>query len=129
MPRGIAHWHPLFGEETREEIAEIEREVIDRLGPSSAHRVCHMGKNMVIFPNLVIADGPGIAIRTFWPVAPDYMEVTAWAVAPNRDTPEQIARRVDMFVTFLGPGGLATPDDVEALESCQDAFRTVQELE
>ena len=31
-------------------------------------------------------------------------------------------RRLDSFLTFLGPGGFATPDDVEALESCQTGF-------
>ena len=29
---------------------------------------------------------------------------------------------LESFLSFLGPGGLATPDDVEALESCQDGF-------
>jgi p-cumate 2,3-dioxygenase alpha subunit len=32
-------------------------------------------------------------------------------------------------VTFLGPGGFASPDDVEALESCQEGFRTWREQE
>ena len=45
------------------------------------------------------------------------------------ETPEQVERRVNMYVTFLGAGGLASPDDVEALEACQDGFRTVRELE
>jgi hypothetical protein len=27
------------------------------------------------------------------------------------------------FVTFQGPGGFATPDDLEALEACQAGFR------
>ena len=30
------------------------------------------------------------------------------------------------FLTFLGPGGYATPDDVEALESCQLGFRNCE---
>ena len=54
------------------------------------------------------------------------MEVTAWALAGNGETPEQIRRRVDMFVTFLGPGGMASPDDVEALEACQEALRDAE---
>ena len=31
-------------------------------------------------------------------------------------------RRLDSFLTFLGPAGFATPDDIEALESCQQGF-------
>jgi hypothetical protein len=76
----------------------------------------------------MIADGPGMTVRTVWPVSPDYMEVTAWGLAGNGETPEQIRRRVDMFVTFLGPGGMASPDDVEALEACQEGFKTQTEL-
>ena len=34
-----------------------------------------------------------------------------------------LATRLDSFLTFLGPGGFATPDDVEALESCQAGYR------
>lgn len=30
--------------------------------------------------------------------------------------------RLDNFLTFLGPGGFATPDDVEMLEACQRGF-------
>jgi p-cumate 2,3-dioxygenase alpha subunit len=32
------------------------------------------------------------------------------------------AKRLDSFLTFLGPGGFATPDDMEALESCQTGY-------
>ncbi|MCU1464056.1 MAG: p-cumate dioxygenase, partial [Acidimicrobiales bacterium] len=34
--------------------------------------------------------------------------------------------RLDNFLTFLGPGGFATPDDVEALESCQQGFAATE---
>ena len=37
-----------------------------------------------------------------------------------------LARRLDSFLTFLGPGGFATPDDEEALESCQAGFRATE---
>src|SRR5919112_880863 len=32
------------------------------------------------------------------------------------------ARRLDAFLTFYGPGGFATPDDVEALELVQQGL-------
>jgi hypothetical protein len=35
---------------------------------------------------------------------------------------EDSALRLDCLLTFLGPGGFATPDDVEMLESCQRGF-------
>ena len=36
----------------------------------------------------------------------------------------ELRRRLDSFLAFLGPGGFATPDDIEALESCQQGFRS-----
>ena len=50
------------------------------------------------------------------------MEVSAWALAPQEESAEDRAARLDNFLTFLGPGGFATPDDVEMLESCQKGF-------
>ena len=63
-----------------------------------------------------------VTVRTFFPVSPDYMEVNAWALAPVDESAEDSALRLDNFLTFLGPGGFATPDDVEMLESCQRGF-------
>jgi hypothetical protein len=79
-------------------------------------------RNLLIFPNLIINDIMAITVRTFFPVTPDYLEINAWALAPKDETPDNRALRLDNFLTFLGPGGFATPDDVEALESCQQGF-------
>ena len=81
------------------------------------------GRNVVIFPNLAIVDLiMGITIRTYYPVTPDYMEVTAWSLQPKDDEPELRQMRQENFLTFWGPAGLATPDDIEALERCQRGF-------
>jgi p-cumate 2,3-dioxygenase alpha subunit len=50
------------------------------------------------------------------------MEINAWALAPKDETLENRALRLDNFLTFLGPGGFATPDDMDMLESCQRGF-------
>ena len=50
------------------------------------------------------------------------MDVTAWEMAPRDELPALRQRRLDSFLTFLGPAGFATPDDLEALESCQQGF-------
>jgi p-cumate 2,3-dioxygenase alpha subunit len=47
------------------------------------------------------------------------MRVRAWALGPAEETPSARAIRLDAFLTFYGPGGFATPDDVEALEAVQ----------
>ncbi len=77
--------------------------------------------NMLIFPNLVFVDNFK-TIRTFFPPSLDYVEITAWGLMPKEDSPELRQKRIDNFLSFLGPGGFATPDDVEALENCQRGF-------
>jgi p-cumate 2,3-dioxygenase alpha subunit len=120
--RPIAHWVPPFGEHRKLHFEELRRRFDDRFGPERGRRICETSRNLGIFPNLVINDIMAITVRTFYPVSPDYMEVNAWAIAPMEESAEDSALRLDSFLTFLGPGGFATPDDVEMLESCQRGF-------
>ena len=126
--RPVAKWIPLYGESTKAEIQKIREELIDRLGPDRANRVAETNRNLVIFPNLVLNDGSAVTIRTFHPVKPDLMNVTAWALGPEEESETARAVRLDSFLTFYGPGGFATPDDVEALESVQKGMATFKEV-
>ena len=47
---------------------------------------------------------------------------------PQEEDQAMHAVRLDNFLTFLGPGGLATPDDVEVLESCQVGYQNAWEV-
>lgn len=76
----------------------------------------------VIYPNLMVNDIMALTVGTFMPTSASTMTVTAWEAAPANELPEVRQRRLDGFLTFLGPGGFATPDDIEALESCQQGF-------
>ena len=122
--RPIAMWHPYFGEDAKEDIRKIKDDLIAQHGQEKALRMCEKSRNMVIFPNLVINDIMAVTIRAFQPTGPGGMDVTAWEMAPADETGSLLRRRLDSFLTFLGPGGFATPDDVEALESCQQGFRS-----
>jgi p-cumate 2,3-dioxygenase alpha subunit len=117
--RPIARWSPEFGEAKRAELEQMQRDYEARFGAEWAYRITQTSRNLLIFPNLIINDIMAITIRTFFPVSPDYLEINAWALAPSDESPQNRALRLDHFLTFLGPGGYATPDDVEALESCQ----------
>ncbi len=120
--RPLARWVPAFGEAKKAEFAALHKALEERFGPERAHRMSQYNRNLLIFPNLIINDITAITVRTFFPVAADYMEINAWALAPKDETPENRALRLDNFLTFLGPGGFATPDDVDMLESCQRGF-------
>lgn len=122
FPRAIARWHPIFGEEARPEIEEIRAELERRHGAERAYRMAETCRNLLIYPNLLLLDVAGLTLRSVWPVRPDYMELTGWALAPREEGPTRLQRRLEGFNLFLGPGGLATPDDIEALEACQEGF-------
>jgi p-cumate 2,3-dioxygenase alpha subunit len=120
--RPIARWVPAFGEAKKAELEAIQQALENRFGAERAYRMAQLNRNLFIFPNLIINDITAITVRTFFPVSADYMEISAWALAPKEESPENRALRLDNFLTFLGPGGFATPDDVEMLESCQRGF-------
>ena len=121
--RPVARWAPtLGGAEAKAEIGEIREQLIKKYGKEWGLRIAESDRNLLIYPNLIINDIMAITVRTFTPVRPDYMEISAFELAPAEETGERLHRRLQNFLEFLGPGGLATPDDVEALESCQLGF-------
>jgi p-cumate 2,3-dioxygenase subunit alpha len=120
--RPIARWVPSFGELAKARIEEKQRRLEERFGAERAFRIAQTGRNLLIFPNLIINDIMAITVRTFFPISPDYMEVNAWNLGPAEEDVDDSELRLDNFLTFLGPGGFATPDDVEMLESCQRGF-------
>ncbi len=120
--RPIAKWAPYFPSEQQPEIEKTRLLLEARYGLDRAYRMTQTSRNMLIFPNLNINDHVAIVIRTYNAPSPDSMEVTNWALAPKNESGFNRALRLDNFLTFLGPGGFATPDDVEAFESCQRAF-------
>jgi p-cumate 2,3-dioxygenase subunit alpha len=120
--RPVASWVPLWGEEGKAEIDAIYAKLQARLGEERADRLAHKNRNMIIFPNLVVNDIMAITVRTFFPTAPDYLEVNAWSLAPVEESAWLRKYRLFNFTEFLGPGGFATPDDVEAIEKCQQGY-------
>jgi p-cumate 2,3-dioxygenase subunit alpha len=125
--RPMARWTPAWGEDKRE-LIEIQRaRLVQTFGEDRGLRMAELSRNMIIFPNLVINDIMAITVRTFHPIAADRMAVSAWALGVKAEDERLRALRLFNFLEFLGPGGLATPDDVEALESCQRGYRNLRE--
>ncbi|WP_439814344.1 aromatic ring-hydroxylating oxygenase subunit alpha [Zavarzinia sp. CC-PAN008] len=125
--RPVAQWIPAWGEEGRTAIDGIKANLTARFGAERAERIARKNRNLGVFPNLVINDVMAVTVRTFYPEEPDYMNVNAWALAPVGEPVEFRKRRLFNFLEFLGPGGFATPDDVEALEACQKGYRNRRE--
>lgn len=127
--RPIAQWIPLFGEEGKKEMQGIYDRLVDLHGEERAQRIANKNRNLLIFPNLVINDIMAVTVRTFYPAEPGYMLINGWALAPNEETEWARKYRLYNFLEFLGPGGFATPDDVEALEACQTGYRNFKLVE
>jgi len=125
--RPCGKWSPLWGEDTKDPVKANYAALVSRVGEERAHRIANFNRNVVIFPNLMLVDAAGLVIRTIEPRGPGQMHVSTWAVgaANEEDWIRQV--RLKNFLTFLGPGGLATPDDVEALERCQAGFSNSKE--
>ncbi|MDO9459973.1 MAG: aromatic ring-hydroxylating dioxygenase subunit alpha, partial [Alphaproteobacteria bacterium] len=124
--RPVAQSVPAWGEEGKQDIAVIMDRLTAKFGVERAKRIGLMNRNILIFPNLVLNDIMAITLRTFYPIAPDRMHVNAWALAPKEESPAMRERRLFNFLEFLGPGGFATPDDVEALEMCQRGYKNLK---
>jgi p-cumate 2,3-dioxygenase alpha subunit len=125
--RPVAQWIPLWGEDGKRELDKVYARLVERFGKERADRIAFSNRNMFIFPNLVINDIMAITVRTYFPTAPDSMLVSGWALAPKEETAWARKYRLSNFLEFLGPGGFATPDDVEALEQCQRGYETMRE--
>jgi p-cumate 2,3-dioxygenase alpha subunit len=119
---------PYLEKHAPEEMRQSREALVRRFGPEKARMVEGGAGNYLIFPNLMIIDGWRV-FRTFYPTTPDYMEINGWACLPKDDPPALRKARLDWYLAFQGPGGFATPDDVEGLEGCQMGFATHKEVE
>ena len=117
--RPVAQWIPPFGDEAKPKIEALRRELVQRLGETRAERVAERQRNLIIFPNLVVNDNVGLSVRTVYPQGPDKMMVYVWAMGTRHEDPLLRKIRLDNYLTFVGPGGFATPDDFEAFALCQ----------
>lgn len=112
-------WEPRFGEKERDRIEENRKEIFARLDHDRASFIADFSRTLFVFPNLLLFDIEGISIRRIEPLAPDLTEISAYALAPAGEPEEALDLRLKTLVSFIGPGGLATPDDLEAQEAVQ----------
>jgi p-cumate 2,3-dioxygenase alpha subunit len=122
--RPVARWTPALGEQNRERVEAAYAELVRKHGPERAELIGRVDRNVMIFPNLIILDIMGVVIRKLEPTSAGHTKITQWSLATAGEDADMRARRLENFITFQGPGGFATPDDLEALEACQAGYRT-----
>jgi len=117
--RPVASWIEPWGPVLKKEIDAIRDRLEEKFGEERMKYITETQKNLIIFPNLVINDIQAITVRYIEPESENFMRVTGWALGPKEESPELRAIRLDNFVSFLGPAGFGSPDDIEMLEICQ----------
>ncbi|HLG70236.1 MAG TPA: aromatic ring-hydroxylating dioxygenase subunit alpha [Chloroflexota bacterium] len=121
--RPIALPSPLWSEEAQAEVLRTRAALMERFGEERATQMADFSRHLLIFPNLLFQDSQtGFRVRQIWPETPDLFHVTQMDLLPRDEREDVRAYRMEFSRAFLGPGGLATPDDVEAVESCQAGF-------
>jgi p-cumate 2,3-dioxygenase subunit alpha len=97
-----------------------------RFGKERATRMLDYTRTLLLFPNTLYIEQRRV-IRTCFPVAADHAEITAWPLMPVDDDPAVRKQRLDIYLSFLGPAGHATPDDIEVMELIQKSCATLPE--
>jgi p-cumate 2,3-dioxygenase subunit alpha len=124
VARPIANPSRLWTAEAQQAALGLRARLIARYGEARGRLMADTSRFLLVFPSFAVQDtGAGFRLRLITPVAPDQMDVIQWEVAPEDERAELRAYRVENALEFQGPGGFATPDDVEALESCQLGYR------
>jgi phenylpropionate dioxygenase-like ring-hydroxylating dioxygenase large terminal subunit len=121
--RPVARWTSVLGEHNRERVEAVYAELVRKHGSERADLIGRVDRVVMIFPSLIILDLMGVVIRRLEPTSAGHTRITQWSLATAGEDADMRARRLESFITFQGPGGFATPDDLEALEACQAGFR------
>ena len=101
-------------------IYERRDELRGRLPEADVDWILNRGRNLYLFPNMLLMDNPSTQIRLMKPVSAGMVEVTVYCVAPIGESKDARAARLRKFEDFYLTAGMATSDDVAALEDCHD---------
>jgi len=125
--RALAVAAESWSDEERAQIDQIRAKLFERFGKERGLRMAEQSRSILIFPNLMFQDsGTGFRLRQIEPIDADLTEVRQWELAPRNEPLLLRRRRLEGARAFLGPGGFASPDDLEAVESCQLGFRATE---
>ena len=93
------------------------KERLERTFPAAkVDWMLNTGRNLYLFPNVLVMDNPSTQIRTIKPLSADRAEVRVQCVAPVGESAAAREGRLRKFLDFYLSTGMATSDDVAALE-------------
>ncbi len=92
----------------------------ENLEPAKVDWILNRGRNLYLFPNVMLMDNPSTQIRLVKPVSTGLTEVSVYCIAPKRESRAARSARLRKFEDFYLTAGMATSDDAAALEAIQD---------
>ncbi|HVA14897.1 MAG TPA: aromatic ring-hydroxylating dioxygenase subunit alpha [Stellaceae bacterium] len=125
-PKGLGNGHAMIEYKKFSGVAdEAKRKAWQaKFGEDRANRMLDYTRTLLLFPNTLFIEQRRV-IRTCFPLAPDHTEVTGYPLMPVVDDPAVRKQRLDIYLSFLGPAGFATPDDNEVMELIQKNCATL----
>jgi benzoate/toluate 1,2-dioxygenase alpha subunit len=108
--------HPIWSEKDR-----IEHD----FSPAKATWMIHRTRNLYLFPNAFLMDNPSTQIRTMVPISPNRCEVTVRCIAPVGESQAARSARLRKFEDFYLTTGMATSDDLAALEAVHQGSHAI----
>lgn len=98
---------------------EAREDLLARLPEAQVNWMVGRGRNLMVFPNVLLMDQPSTQIRIFRPLSVDRTLVTVYCIAPKGESQAARAARIRKYEDFYMVTGMATPDDLAALADCQ----------
>ena len=112
----------LWAERGNPEVAplvERRNSLLEIFGKDKVDWMINRGRNLFLFPNIHLMDQSSTQIRILIPHAPDQTEIKVYCIAPKGESKEARKARLRKFEDFFMVTGMATPDDLAALEDVQ----------
>ena len=100
-------------------LAEREDWLMRAFGNDAVDWMLRRGRNLFLFPNVLLMDQSSTQIRVVIPRAVDRTEIRVYCIAPRGESRQARAARLRKFEDFFMVTGMATPDDLAALEDVQ----------
>ena len=115
-PHGICSAHDTGSAPIWEAKEWLEKE----LTPKQVEWILTKGRNLYLFPNVMLMDNPSTQIRVMKPVSADRVDITVYCIAPRGESDKARAGRLRKFEDFYLTAGMATSDDIAALEDTHE---------
>tara|TARA_B100000686_G_scaffold353209_1_gene457887 strand:- start:365 stop:1675 length:1311 start_codon:yes stop_codon:yes gene_type:complete len=101
-------------------IWEAKGRLEKELDPIKVEWILTKGRNLFIFPNVMLMDNPSTQIRVMKPVSANRVDISVYCVAPIGESDRARAGRLRKFEDFYLTAGMATSDDIAALEDTHE---------